>query len=220
MMSAEAYAEPNPTSNVVSPFITDEEATLLACARNGDSKAFECLVMPHRAALLRATQRILRNREDAEDAVQTAFLDAFRNLRGFHGCSRFSSWLTRIAMNAALMRLRTARRKRETSLDELTATGDAHAIFRLREMRLNPETQYLSQEGRTLLEQGSRKLPSAYIEVLHLRDMQEFSTEETARMLELPLGTVKARLHRARTKLIGHVQAIVTRKASCRNIKN
>ena len=86
---------------VARPLIARDETALLASARAGDSAAFECLVMPHWNALLRITQRILRNREDAEDVVQTAFLDAFRNLNGFRGRSRFSSWLTRIAMNAA-----------------------------------------------------------------------------------------------------------------------
>ncbi|MFZ0953701.1 MAG: sigma-70 family RNA polymerase sigma factor, partial [Candidatus Sulfotelmatobacter sp.] len=137
-MSVATNYELNDAATVGPSFITSEEATLLASARAGDSAAFECLVMPHWDALLHITQRILRNREDAEDAVQTAFLDAFRNLNTFHGRSRFSSWLTRIAMNAALMRLRVSRRKRETSLDELTETGEARARFHLVEKRPNP----------------------------------------------------------------------------------
>jgi RNA polymerase sigma-70 factor, ECF subfamily len=189
---------------------TDEEASLLACARAGDHGAFECLVMPHRDLLLRVTERILRNREDAEDAVQTAFLDAYRNLNAFRGRSQFSSWLTRIAMNAALMRLRGSRRKRETSLDEVTETGAPQSKFHPVETRLNPEQEYLSKEGRVLLAKGLKKLRPLYAEVLHLRNVQELSVEETARILELPVGTVKARLHRARTKLTRHVESIVT----------
>jgi RNA polymerase sigma-70 factor, ECF subfamily len=118
-MSAATNYELCDAATVGPLLITSEERNLLASARAGDSAAFERLVMPHWDVLLRVTQRILRNREDAEDAVQTAFLDAFRNLNGFRGHSRFSSWLTRIAMNAALMRLRVSRRERETSLDEL-----------------------------------------------------------------------------------------------------
>jgi RNA polymerase sigma-70 factor, ECF subfamily len=196
----------------VGPFITIEEANLLASARAGDSAAFECLVMPHWNALLRVAQRILRNREDAEDAVQTAFLDAFRNLDGFHGRSRFSSWLTRIAINAALMRLRGNRRKRETSLDELTETEEGRTRLHLAENRLNPEQEYLSKEGRVLLEKGLKKLRPLYVEVLHLRGVQELSAKETARILELPVGTVKARLHRGRTKLARHLQSIIARQ--------
>ena len=211
-MSAASSYELKDVAIVAPLFITDQEATLLASARAGDSAAFECLVMPHWEALLRVTQRILRNREDAEDAVQTAFLDAFRNLNGFHGHSQFSSWLTRIAMNAALMRLRVSRRKRETSLEDVTETGDARARFHLADSRRNPEQEYLSEEGRVVLERGLKKLRPIYAEVLHLRNMEELSTKETARMLDLPVGTVKARLHRARTKLARHVQSIVTRK--------
>lgn len=211
MLAATNY-ELSDAATVGPSFITSEEAALLASAKAGDSAAFECLVMPHWDALLRVTQRILRNREDAEDAVQTTFLDAFRNLNGFHGHSRFSSWLTRIAMNAALMRLRVSRRKKETSLDELTEPREDRARFHLVETRLNPEQEYLSRESRVLLEKGLKKLGRLYIDVLNLRNVQELSTKETARILELPVGTVKARLHRARTKLTRHVQSIVTRK--------
>jgi RNA polymerase sigma-70 factor (ECF subfamily) len=164
-MSAATNYELNDAATVGPSFIASEEGTLLASARAGDSAAFECLVMPHWDALLRVTQRILRNREEAEDAVQTAFLDALRNLNGFRGRSRFSSWLTRIAMNAALMRLRVSRRKRETSLDELTEAGEGRTSFHLVETRLNPEQEYLSNEGRVLLEKGLKKLRPLYVEV-------------------------------------------------------
>jgi RNA polymerase sigma-70 factor, ECF subfamily len=219
-MSAAINYELNDAAIVVPSFGTSEEATLLASARTGDSVAFERLVMPHWDTLLRVTQRILRNREDAEDAVQTAFLDAFRNLNGFHGRSRFSSWLTRIAMNAALMRLRVSRRKRETSLDELTEAGEGRTRFHPVETRLNPEQEYLSKEGQVLLEEGFRKLRPLYVEVLHLCNVQELSAKETARVLDLPLGTVKARLHRERTKLARHVQSIVTRRGRRGSVRN
>jgi RNA polymerase sigma-70 factor, ECF subfamily len=219
-MSTATNYELNDAATVGVLFIASEEGTLLASARAGDSAAFECLVMPHWEALLRVTQRILRNREDAEDAVQTAFLDAFRNLNGFRGRSRFSSWLTRIAMNAALMRLRMSRRKRETSLDELTEAGEGRTSFHLVETRLNPEQECLSKEGRVLLEKGLKKLRPLYVEVLQLRNVQELSAKETASVLELPVGTVKARLHRARAKLAQHVQSIVTRKRHRGSVRN
>ena len=219
-MSAATNYQLNNAATLGPSFVTTQEATLLASARAGDSAAFECLVMPHWDALLRVTQRILRNREDAEDAVQTALLDAFRNLNSFRGCSRFSSWLTRIAMNAAFMRLRVSRRKKETSLDELTETGDARTRFDLVETRLNPEQAYLSNEGRVLLQKGLRKLRPLYIEVLHLRGLQELSAKETAMILELPVGTVKARLHRARAKLARHVQSIASRKPRRQRLTN
>lgn len=211
-MSAPASYELNNPATIDPPLITRKEAILLASARAGDSEAFECLVKPHWDALLRITQRILRNREDAEDAVQSAFLDAFRNLNGFHGRSRFSSWLTRIAMNAALMRLRNSRRRRETSLDDLNEAGDPCVRFQLMETRLNPEQEYLSKEERILLRKGLNRLRPPYFEIVRLRGLQELSAKETAAMLELPVGTVKARLHRARTTLAGHVKSIASRK--------
>ena len=209
-MSAATNYELNDAATVGGSFTTSEEATLLASA--GDPAAFECLVMPHWGALLCVTQRILRNRADAEDAVQSAFLDAFRNLNGFHGRSRFSSWLTRIAMNAALMRLRVSRRKRETSLDEVTETDEARARFHPAETRLNPEQEYLLKESRVLLAKRLKKLGPLYVEVLNLHNVQELSAKEAARILDLPVGTVKARLHRARSKLTRQVQAIVIRR--------
>lgn len=221
-MSAASNYELNEAVMIGAPFIPGEEATLLASARAGDPAAFECLVTPHWDGLLCAAQRILRNREDAEDAVQTALLDAFRNLNSFHGHSRFSSWLTRIAVNAALMRLRVSRRKRETSLDDVSVneTGEARAKFYPVEPGPNPEQEYLSNEGRALLATGIKKLRPLYAQVLHLRALQEFSSKETAKILELPVGTVKARLHRARTKLAHHVQSISTRKRSRASVRH
>src|SRR5258705_5285015 len=125
-----------------SSFVTEEEENLLECARAGDAAAFGNLVMPHRDAILRLTQRVLRNREDAEAVVQAAFLDALRHLDAFQGRSRFSSWLTRIALNAAFMRLRSSRRRTEASLDEMVERGTA-AKFQVVEARPNPEQECL-----------------------------------------------------------------------------
>lgn len=219
-MSAPTSYELSDPATISASRITGEEAALLASARAGDSAAFECLVMPHWESLLRVTQRIVRNREDAEDAVQTAFLDAFRNLNAFHGSARFSSWLTRIAMNAALLRLRVSRRKMETSLDDVSEAGEARTRIQLVETRLDPEQEYLSKEGRALLQKGLKKLRPHYVDVLRLRGLQELSAQETARMLELPVATVKARLYRARRTLAGHVKSIAARKGRRRNVGN
>ncbi len=186
--------------------IQSEESTLLQLARSGDSLAFESLVTPHWQTLLRVTQRILRNREDAEDAVQTALLDAFRNLSAFQGRSRFSTWLTQIARNAALMRLRVNQRKREISIDEVTDTGEMEARFQPLEPRPNPEQQYLLHEGRVLLQKGLGRLDPLHAEVLHLQSVGELSAKEAAGLLDVPVGTVKARLHRARVKLIRYTK--------------
>ena len=204
--------ERNDVAQIESSFVAGNEAILLASARAGDPAAFESLVMPHWDALFRVTRRILRNREDAEDAVQTAFLDAFRNLNGFQGRSQFSSWLTRIAINAALMRLRVNQREPKTSLDEVAETGAAPTRFHPVETRPNPEQEYLSKEGRNLLEKGLKKLRPLYVEVVRLHGLQGLSAKEAAEMLEVPVGTVKARLHRARVQLIRYSRSMLTPK--------
>lgn len=209
-MSAAITYERNPLG-IKASFIESEEAALLASAMAGDSGAFESLVMPHWDALLRVTQRILRNREDAEDAVQSALLDAFRNLKRFQGRSRFSSWLTRIAMNAAFMRLRVRRREPAISLDEVFEGGEAQARIQILETGPNPEEECLSKDSHALIQQGLKKLKPLYVEVLHLCGIQDLSAKEAAGLLEVPVGTVKARLHRARAKLTQHVRTITSR---------
>ena len=203
---------PAPGQEQVRSFLVkSEEENLLACARAGDSAAFASLVMPHRNGILRLTQRILRNREDAEDAVQTALLYALRHLDSFEGRSRFSSWLTRIALNAAFMRLRLSRRRTETSLDEMVER-DTAAGFQVVEARPNPEQECSVQEARVLLAKALDRLGPLYGEVLHMFHVQELSAKETARILGVPEGTVKARLHRARSRLSWHLQSILVRR--------
>src|SRR5262252_6703463 len=185
---------PAPGGQARSSLVTDEEESLLACALAGDTAAFASLVMPHRDGILRLTQRILRNREDAEDAVQTAFLDALRHLDGFQGRSRFSSWLTRIALNAAFMRLRSARRKTELSLDEMFQR-DTASRFEVVDARSNPEQQCSANEARVLLAKAMDRLGPLYAEVLHMLHVQGLPVRDVARILGVPVGTVKARLH-------------------------
>jgi len=203
-----------------SALVTREEARLLACARAGDAAAFGSLVMPHRDAIFRVTRRILRNPDDAEDAVQTAFLEALRHLDSFQGRSQFSSWLTRIAMNAAFMRLRTSRRKSETSLDEMIQGVDRSRRLHLAEARPTPEQEYSAKEVRGLLDKALDRLGPLYVEILHMRDIEELSAKEAARILGVPVGTVKARLHRARARLTQHVQVMLVPKRRPRVVKN
>lgn len=218
-MSAAITYERNDVG-IRSSFIESEEAALLASAMAGDSAAFESLVMPHWGALLRVTARILRNREDAEDAVQNALLDAFRNLNRFQGRSRFSSWLTRIAINEALMGLRASRRERAISLDEVFETGEDRTLIHLVETGPSPEQECLSKEGRFLLQKGLKKLSPLYVEVLQLLGTQELSAKDAAGLLEVPVGTVKARLHRARAKLARQVRSITSCKRQLGNVKS
>jgi RNA polymerase sigma-70 factor, ECF subfamily len=191
--------------------VTNEEKSLLARARAGDTAAFASLVIPHRESILRRIQRILQNREDAEDAVQTAILDALRHLDTFQGRSRFSSWLTRIALNAAFMRLRTSRRKNEASLDEMVERETA-ARFEVVEGRPNPEQECSRKEVRLLLAKAIDRLGPLYVEVLHMFHVQELPAKEAARILGVPVGTVKARLHRARSRLSRHLRSMLLRQ--------
>jgi RNA polymerase sigma-70 factor, ECF subfamily len=204
------YAETNRATSRCS-FLTAEEKNLLACARAGDGGAFGRLVMPHRDAMLRLTQRILCNREDAEDAVQTALLDAFRHLDTFQGRSRFSSWLTRIALNAAFMRLRSTRRKPETSLDEIVERSTT-VRFEVVDGRSNPEQECSVKEVRVLLAKALDRLAPLYKQVLHMFHMQELPAKEAARILGVPVGTVKARLHRARSRITRNVHSMLARQ--------
>jgi len=199
---------------------TEDEAKLVARARAGDTAAFESLVMPHKDAIRRVAQRILRNREDAEDVVQTAFLDALRHLDAFQGRSRFSTWLTRIAINAAFMRLRATRQKRETSLDEMVEGGETPVRVHPIDTRLNPEQECSAKEVRHLFDKALDRLSPLYAEVLHLRDVRELSAKEAAQILELPVGTVKARLHRARFKLTRHMQSMLAHKRQRTSVRN
>jgi RNA polymerase sigma-70 factor, ECF subfamily len=220
MMSVEPVSKNFDVNACQSALVELAEQRLLACARGGDSAAFESLVMPHRDAILRLARRILRNQEDAEDVVQIALLEAFRHLNAFEGRSRFSSWLHRIATNAALMRLRASRHKYEMSLDQFIEGDDRPAQFHVVEPRPNPEQECSAKEVRAVLGEAIDRLRPLYKEVVHLCDVQELSAKDAARILEVPVGTVKARSHRARLKLTQAVQLMLAPKRRRAGIRN
>jgi RNA polymerase sigma-70 factor, ECF subfamily len=193
-----------------------DELHLLSCARAGNAEAFEKLAMPHVEALLRVTQRILRNREDAEDTVQTTLLNAWRNLNAFQGGSRFSSWLTRIAINSALMRLRANRHKREVSLDEMVE-GDTRASVHVVEIGPNPEQGFSAKEVLALVEAMFNRLPPHHAEVLRMSVVQGLTGKEVARILNVSVATVKSRLYRARTILSRSTQPMLGGRRRCAN---
>jgi RNA polymerase sigma-70 factor, ECF subfamily len=190
-----------------------EEQALVASARSGDSAAFERLVVPLRRRILRLAQRILRSQDDAEDVVQIALLQAFGHLNGFEGKARFSSWLIRITVNTALMRLRTLRRKSETSLDQLADDYDATVRFEAVETRLNPEQAYSEQERFAILAEALSQLGLRNRTVLDLHHLQQLSPKEIAEVLGVPVTIVKARLYRARHQLIQSARSILSKRA-------
>jgi RNA polymerase sigma-70 factor, ECF subfamily len=180
----------------------EDEPLLVAAAKKGDTAAFEELVNRYENKIFRLTMNITGNREDAEDAMQDAFLKAYAHLDGFQGDSRFYTWLVRIAANEALMRLRK-RRPGQFSLDEpVESEGDGDLMPReLEDWRPSPEREYAQAEMQTILAEVIEKLEPEYRIVLVLRDLEELSTQETADALGISVTAVKSRLLRARLKL-------------------
>jgi RNA polymerase sigma-70 factor, ECF subfamily len=180
---------------------SDEQA-LLTRLRAGEPAAFEELVRAETGKLLSVARRILPTEDDARDAVQDAFMFAFRSLDGFAGQARLSTWLHRIVVNASLMRLRSKRRKREESLEPLLPSfqNDGHFVERFSTWD-DPAKKIETAETKAIVRSLIDELPESYRTVLLLRDIEGLDTEETAKLLETTPNAVKVRLHRARQAL-------------------
>ena len=178
-----------------------EESILVEAARAGDIGAFESLVRRYDRSVFRIAQHITQNREDAEDVVQDAFLKAYQNLGQFQGQSKFYTWLVRIAVNEALMRLRRRRPERAVSIDEDIKTDEDSMPREIADWSPNPEQLYTQAELKELLGKTIQGLPPSFRTVFVLRDVEGLSTEETASALELSVPAVKSRLLRARLQL-------------------
>ena len=178
-----------------------DELALVEAAKKGDIKAFEELVRRYDRNVFRIAQHITQNREDAEDVVQDAFLKAYGNLAQFQGQSKFYTWLVRIAVNEALMKLRRRRPERTVSLDQDVETDEDTIPREVADWSPNPEQQYNQAELRELLQKTIQGLPSGFRTVFVLRDVEGLSTEETADALGLSIPAVKSRLLRARLQL-------------------
>jgi RNA polymerase sigma-70 factor (ECF subfamily) len=178
------------------------DTAYLAALRARDPEAVERLVRTESPRLLAVARRLLRNEADAQDALQEAFLSAFEGLGRFQGGSSLSTWLHRIVVNAALMKIRSRRRKPEGSIEDLLPgfLEDGHHEVHPRPW---PAADSLLErrEVRALVRASIDRLPSSYRTVLMLRDIEELDTAETARLLGLTPTTVKVRLHRARQAL-------------------
>jgi len=186
-------------SKVTEP--VSEELALVHAAKAGDMGAFEELVRRYDRNVFRIAQHITQNREDAEDVVQDAFIKAYTNLKQFQGQSKFYTWLVRIAVNEALMKLRRRRPERTVSLDEDIKTEDDSVPREVADWSPNPEQQYKQAELREILDKTIYGLPASFRTVFVLRDVEGLSTEETADALELSIPAVKSRLLRARLQL-------------------
>ncbi len=178
-----------------------DELALVRAAKTGDVAAFEQLVHRSDRNVFRIAQHITQNREDAEDVVQDAFLKAYENLKNFQEQSKFYTWLVRIAVNEALMRLRRRRPERMVSLDEDVKTEEDSMPREVADWTPNPEQQYSQAELKDILQRTIQGLPSSFRTVFVLRDVEGLSTGETAEALGLSIPAVKSRLLRARLQL-------------------
>ena len=179
------------------------EAELVAALKRQDNGASEQMVRAYGGRMLAMAQRLMGDRAAAEDCVQEAMLQAFRRIDSFEGRSSLSTWLLRITVNAALMRLRTRQHGSEISIDHLQPVFDAHA-FRTGEAWDAPadmERSVYGKQLKTLVRTKINELPERYRVVLMLRDIEELDTSQVAEILEINEGTVKVRLHRARSAL-------------------
>ena len=177
------------------------EAQLLAAAKNGHQAAFGELYARHSKKVYRTALRIVRNHEDAEDAAQDCFLNAYVHLRSFDGRSSFSTWLTRIAINSVLMRLRKDRACPEIPMDEPINTRENFAPYGPVDPDPNPEERYAQQERGRIVTGAINDLRPRLRQVIEIRRLQEFSTKETARILGISMSAAKSRLFHARTAL-------------------
>jgi RNA polymerase sigma-70 factor (ECF subfamily) len=181
--------------------ISDPDTALVQSARNGDISAFEQLVRKYDRKLFRIALNITHNIEDAQEVVQTAFFKAYTNLDRFEANAKFLTWLTRIAVNEALTKVRRLRNQgREVSLDSENSNGE-FVPSDFSDWHPNPEQLYSHSEFRELLGKALDQLSPALRVVFVLRDMQGLSYDETAAILKLETTAVKSRLHRARLQL-------------------
>lgn len=177
------------------------DVELVARAKKGDEAAFEKLVRQYDRAIFRTAMHITQNREDAEDITQDVFLKAYNKLEQFQGNSKFSTWLTRIAVNESLMRLRKRKTSRTVSMDQEMQTEEGSIPRDFADWAPNPEENYTQAELKDLLDRTIAGLPPGFRTVFTLRDIQNLSTEETAEALGLSVPAVKSRLLRARLQL-------------------
>lgn len=184
------------------PTHLENEAALVAAARAGNAESFAALINQYDRHIFRLALNITGNQEDAEDVLQDSFLKAYSNLDRFQGDSRFYTWLVRIAVNEALMKLRKRRGASWVSLDDPVETDDLSFVPReVEDWADNPEQRYAKSELQDILNQAIERLEPQFRTVFVLRDVEEFSTEETAEMLGLSVPAIKSRLLRARLKL-------------------
>lgn len=182
---------------------TSDEASLVVSLRAGDTAAFEATVRKFGGRMLTIARQLLQNDHDAQDAVQDVFVTALRSLANFEGRSSLATWLHRIVVNAALMKLRTQRRRHEQPIEELLPAflADGHQARPAPRWNASALSILERDEVRQSVRQCIDRLPETHRTVLLLRDIQELDTQTVAELLEISPEAVKVRLHRARQAL-------------------
>jgi len=180
-----------------------EERRLVAGLQAGDAAAYETLVREYGPRMLSVARRFLPDENDALDALQDAFLSAFKAMDGFQEHARLSTWLHRIVVNASLMKLRRRKRRPERSIEDLLPKylSDGHMANPVERWAVTYDTAVQDRETREFVRQAIADLPESHRTVLLLRDIEEKTTDETAEILQIQPGAVKTRLHRARQAL-------------------
>ena len=204
-----SLTDPKPMPSTI---VREDEGALVTGAKTGDVAAFEELVNRYERRIFRLAMNITQNREDAEDATQDAFLKSFQHLETFQGQSRFYTWLVRIAVNEALMRLRR-RRQKVTSIDEPVETDDDLMPREIEDWGPTPEQRYATAELNSILSNTIGHLDPMYRAVFLLRDVEQIPTEETAEILGISMSAVKSRLLRSRLKLRAMLSRYFKRRA-------
>jgi len=185
----------NPTLSAV-----EVDEVLVKRAQEGDTAAFDELVRRYTSIVYRVLYKILRHEEDTQDALQDTFVSAYRALPRFRQDARFSTWIYRIATNAALMKAR-ARKHNLVSLDHPTEDPDAQSAWELPDWSATPDEEIMTGETRRIMEDAIQALPPEQRAAFVLHDIQDLSSAETAQAMGITVSAVNSRLHRARVFL-------------------
>jgi len=201
IQAADILHSQSATVNLHSGFHFVDERELVAAAKRGESEAFEILCARCVQKAFQATRRVTKNREDAEDALQDSLVRAFLHIKDFDGRASFATWLTRIAINSALMMLRKRRASREISVDGANDSNETQFYWEVPDQALNPEKRYAQQERGRILQNAVRRLRPAIREVVELQQFQGFSLKEAAAHVGISVSAAKARLFHAKVAL-------------------
>lgn len=200
--------------------IEQRDRELVQLAKQGDTGAFGQLMLEYQNKIYRLARRMTETDEDAEDVLQEAFIKAFKSLAGFKGESKFSTWLYRITVNLALMKLRK-KKIDAVSLDEPVATDEGSVQREIEDESLGPLEELIESESMGVLDEAIAELPRNYRAVFVLRHVEGLSTEETAKIVGISVPAVKSRLHRTRIllreKLLGHLKNQTNRRIKPRS---